>query len=71
MARPARIIVYDGRAHTITEWAAIINIPRQTLAKRLRSGWSIQDALTIPLLRKKPGQAPLQKPDTFNPLMRE
>ena len=44
-----RIITYNGEAHNIAEWVEIIGIPRNTLVKRLNSGWEIEDALTKPV----------------------
>ena len=39
-------IEFMGETHSITEWAAIKKMNRNTLAKRLNNGWSIEDALT-------------------------
>ena len=38
-------ISYDGLTLSVAEWAAKTNIPYSTIYSRLRSGWSIEDAL--------------------------
>lgn len=45
---------YDGKSHTLTEWAAITGLAREAIRGRLRSGWSIEDALTKPVLYEHP-----------------
>lgn len=42
----ARIITFNGHSRTIAEWAAHLGIKTSTLRNRLRSGWTIEDALT-------------------------
>ena len=42
-------VTYDGETKTITEWAEKLNIRPETLHSRLRSGWSIEKALTTPV----------------------
>ncbi len=37
----------------LVEWAERINIHPHTLQKRLASGWSIEKALTTPLVKGK------------------
>lgn len=48
-SRHTRVIEFNGEAHSITEWANIKGMDRNTLAKRLNSGWTIEDALTKPI----------------------
>jgi len=36
---------YNGVKHTIPEWSDITGIKHQTIASRLRMGWSIEDTL--------------------------
>lgn len=38
-------ITYEGLSLTVAEWSVRTNIPYQTIYSRLRSGWSIEDAL--------------------------
>lgn len=42
------IIEHDGCKRTIKEWAALIGVEPMTIHNRLRSGWLLADALTIP-----------------------
>jgi hypothetical protein len=39
-------IEYNGETHNLTEWARIIGIHRNTLEKRFKLGWSIEDTLS-------------------------
>lgn len=41
-----RLISYNGKTQTITQWSKEIGINRNTLEGRLKSGWRIEDALT-------------------------
>lgn len=45
--RVSRAITHDGRTLNIKQWAAEIGLSHQAIAYRLRSGWSVSDALTI------------------------
>lgn len=47
------MIEYNGEVHTISEWSNIIGIKMQTLWRRLKSGWSIEKALTTPLKKNQ------------------
>jgi len=47
--RSNRIIIYNGKSLTLQEWSEKTLIPRDTLSKRIESGWSIKDSLTKPL----------------------
>lgn len=51
--RNNRIIEFCGARKTATEWAELVGIERRTMLKRLKSGWSIEAALTTPLTRCK------------------
>jgi hypothetical protein len=42
-------ITYKGETLIIAEWARITSIPRQNIRLRIKAGWSVEDALTIPL----------------------
>lgn len=45
------LLTYNGETHTMSEWAKIINIDYSTLRSRLNdSGWSVEKALTTPLM---------------------
>ena len=45
--RSSRIIKYNGESLPVTEWSRRIGVKRQTLEKRLNSGWSLEKALTF------------------------
>ena len=45
-----RVIEYNGESHNVADWARIVGLSRATLDQRLRNGWSIEDALTRPLV---------------------
>ena len=48
-SRHAKFIEYNGKKKSISEWARIIGISRDSLAKRLHMGWSIDKALSTPI----------------------
>jgi hypothetical protein len=47
--RSTRIIEYDGRALSVTEWAAEVRMDADTLSARINAGWTPERALTTPL----------------------
>jgi len=48
------VITHAGRTQNIKEWAVEIGCSHQTIAYRLKHGWSVDDALTTPV---NPGNA--------------
>lgn len=50
--RSNRQITYRGQTKTIAEWSDDLSIPRDTIAKRLSSGWSAEKALSTPVRSK-------------------
>lgn len=42
-------VEFKGEKHTLREWAEITGLKHATIYNRLRSGWSIEDALTKPV----------------------
>ena len=44
--RSNRNFTYNGETHNIKEWSELYSIPYKTLHNRIRSGWSIDRALT-------------------------
>jgi hypothetical protein len=48
-----RIISYNNVSMNIAQWAAAVSISRYTLYNRLHLGWSVEDALTTPVLSKQ------------------
>ena len=51
--RSVRKLSHNGITHTVTEWAELLHMSPETLRTRLRLGWPISDALTIPVKQKK------------------
>lgn len=45
-----RWIEWRGTTKTIAEWSSILNINYESLTWRLKSGWSVEDAFTRPVL---------------------
>ncbi|MGI9498767.1 MAG: hypothetical protein ACR2P3_01910 [Geminicoccaceae bacterium] len=45
---PYAVLSHDGRRQSIEAWAEESGIKKATIRSRLRQGWSIRDALTVP-----------------------
>lgn len=43
--RSNHLLTYDNETHTLTEWAKLTGIPRDTLKCRIYRGWEIERAL--------------------------
>lgn len=43
------LLTFNGKTQTQQQWAEELNIPRETLAKRLKMGWSDEKILTTPI----------------------
>lgn len=41
-------LTHNGETHSITEWSALLGIPRTTISNRVRLGWSTERALSTP-----------------------
>ena len=41
-------LTWNGETHTISEWARLLNIPRDALWGRVRLGWTVTDIFTKP-----------------------
>jgi len=46
--RRRQILFHNGQEATIDEWAARVGLSSQALYQRINSGWTIEEALTIP-----------------------
>ena len=46
-------ITFQGQTRTITEWAKLTGIPRLTIHQRLNRGFSVEEALTLPLNKRR------------------
>lgn len=51
--RDNRLITYNGRTQTVRAWEREFLNGTRTLLGRLERGWTIQDALTTPVQRKR------------------
>lgn len=51
--RKNRLITYKNITHTLAEWSDIVKIKPSTIANRINSGWTIEDALFKPLRGEK------------------
>jgi len=49
--RSNRLLTFDGVTRTTSEWSEVTGIERHTLGHRVRSGWSVEDALTVPVTK--------------------
>ncbi len=47
------IVEFNGQSRPLSHWAAIAGLKADTIHHRLRSGWSIADALTTPAQRRR------------------
>lgn len=47
--RSNRLLTYKGQTKPLIEWAEQFQIPKHTLARRLKAGWSIEKALETPV----------------------
>jgi len=43
-----RILEYNGESHILADWSRIVGIGEKTIQCRLDSGWSVEEALTLP-----------------------
>jgi hypothetical protein len=51
--RRNRILEFDGKSLCLQEWAEITGLKRTTIAERINRGWTVEEALTTPILRRK------------------
>lgn len=47
-------LTLDGETKTLSEWESVTGIKSLTILRRIRLGWSVEDALTTPVRRHKP-----------------
>lgn len=55
-----RMISFDGKNRTISEWARITGIPHTTIHDRLKKGATVEQALTTPVKRRSDNRKPDQ-----------
>ena len=46
-------VTYNGKSQCIAAWTEELGLKRTTISARLKSGWSVEKALTTPLRHKK------------------
>ncbi|WP_042297110.1 hypothetical protein [Paraburkholderia bannensis] len=51
------VIAFGGTTQCLTDWAADIGVSVQTLHSRLRDGWSVEQALSLPVRKGVPLKA--------------
>ena len=49
--RDKRLITYDGRTQTITQWEKEIGVTHGVIRHRIRKGWSVTEAIETPAAR--------------------
>ena len=52
----ARTYECDGESHTIREWSEISGIPGTVIRQRINNGWSVADAVHVPVIRSHRGE---------------
>lgn len=52
-----RHLTHQGETLTVAEWCERLGLPRDTVGKRLASGWSDEEALSTPVRAKVPNGA--------------
>ena len=50
--RSNRLVTYKGETRCLKEWCEILDMSYTAVHKRLKAGWTIEDALTIPTLKR-------------------
>lgn len=58
------LITYNGKTQNMTQWAREIGVRRELIKDRLKSGWSVKDALTKE--KREPGESILNRFLTYN-----
>lgn len=51
--RNNRLLTYQGRTQSLAAWVEELNVHRVTVDRRLARGWSVEQALTIPVGEKR------------------
>ena len=49
--RTNRLLTYEGRTQTISQWAKELNVPSDRIRSRLNMGWNVEDVLFKPKQR--------------------
>lgn len=59
--RNNRLITYGDKTLTLSQWTAELHLPRGLIDSRLRAGWSISEALTVPNGQRRKPEMPYAK----------
>ena len=59
--RNNRMLTRDGVTRSVTEWSNLVGIPATVISKRLRRGWTVDDALTIPMIVRRTAVHPQRR----------
>lgn len=51
--RLAKLFTINGETKCLSEWCKLFGIKRNTIYRRIKNGWTIEKALTTPILTKK------------------
>lgn len=51
--RTTKFITFKGQTKSVSEWCELYGINRNSFDVRIKGGWSIEDALTKPIKKKK------------------
>lgn len=51
--RQSHFLEHGGVRLNVTQWAIKLGIPRWVIYKRIRTGWTVQEALTIPVGQRR------------------
>ena len=58
--RNSALLTWQGETLCITAWAERLGVRSHTLAARLKRGWSVEDALFVPVIKGQKHQASLR-----------
>lgn len=51
-----KIIEFNGESKCLVDWATQYGLEKRTLCARLQDGWSIEKAITTPVIRERKGE---------------
>lgn len=60
--RRNRLVTFAGETHCLMDWAIKVGLSYSTLRGRIKTGWTIKDALTIPPIRRRLVANPVAAP---------
>ena len=57
-----RLITFNDETRSLAQWAIITGMDANTLAYRLKAGWSVEESLTLDLQKRRKKQATRESP---------